>query len=414
MLKRFSARGFKSLRDVNVELPRLAVLFGPNASGKSNFLEALQMLSWLANARTLQDALALPFPVRGYAFEAFALDPGGMEAQIAREYGQFLLEADFEAGRRTWRYRVAPRIRYQTGALTVADEYLAELGKSGQPKQKPAPPIEREGDKLRIRKLRSGRPRKEPLGLNHTVLSDRSLSGNGYGRLDDVRDELANWRTFYLEPRLEMRKEQAPAAVPDIGIHGEALVSFLHRLRGDRPKYFDAVCRTLRVAVPNVEGLELTLNSARGTAELWIRQAGTPVSVRIVSEGTLRALALCAIGLNPWAGSLVALEEPETGVDPRQLDLIAQVLLGMAEERQVIVTSHSPILVDAVLRAWESTGRACGFGMFSCRAEPAGTAIHPLDPAGPLFQDRNMRNALRSAPLDSPFQSLFLRGLADA
>jgi len=47
MLKKLTVRDFKSLRDVTVELPRLAVLFGPNAAGKSNLLDAIQALSWI-------------------------------------------------------------------------------------------------------------------------------------------------------------------------------------------------------------------------------------------------------------------------------------------------------------------------------------------------------------------------------
>ncbi len=409
MLKRFAVRGFKSLRDVDVELPRLAVLFGANASGKSNFLEALQTLSRLANARTLHDALALPCPVRGHAFEAFPLDPAGIEAQFAREFDQFRLEADFDAGGRDWRYRVAPRIRYRSGELTVSDESLAELGRSGEPKKRPAPPIERQEDILVIRKRGRGRPRHEPVGLNHTVLSDRSLSGNGYTHFDDARGELANWRTFYLEPRIETRKEQAPAAVTDIGIHGEGLIAFLHRLRVEHPKHFDAVSRTLRAAVPNVEGLDVTLNTARGTVDVWIRQAGTAVSVRVASEGTLRVLALCAIAVNPWAGSLIAVEEPENGVAPQQVDWIARLLVGLTNERQVIVTSHSPVFVDALLRLRDTTPDL-DLGLFRCEAGASGSAIEPINVSGSLFRETGVLEALTTQPGEAVFQSLLMRG----
>ena len=98
MLRRLTVRNFKSLRDVTAELPRLAILFGPNAAGKSNFLEATQALSWLGNARTLNDALQAPFPVRGFAFEALRLDPGGLPAQFARGTDTFTLEADRRDG----------------------------------------------------------------------------------------------------------------------------------------------------------------------------------------------------------------------------------------------------------------------------------------------------------------------------
>ena len=56
MLKRIHIKGYKSLADVAVSLSPLTLLFGPNAAGKSNFLDALQLLSKLATSRTLKEA----------------------------------------------------------------------------------------------------------------------------------------------------------------------------------------------------------------------------------------------------------------------------------------------------------------------------------------------------------------------
>ena len=56
MLKRIKIQGYKSLVDVEVSLEPLSVLFGPNVSGKSNFLDALQLLSGIATSRTLKEA----------------------------------------------------------------------------------------------------------------------------------------------------------------------------------------------------------------------------------------------------------------------------------------------------------------------------------------------------------------------
>ena len=96
MLTRLNVRKFKSLGEVTVELPRLAVFFGPNAAGKSNLLDAIQALSWIGNARTLFDALSGPFPVRGHAFEAFSFASGGLSDLLRQESARFSLEADLE------------------------------------------------------------------------------------------------------------------------------------------------------------------------------------------------------------------------------------------------------------------------------------------------------------------------------
>ena len=60
MLKRVHIKGLKSLADVEVRLEPLTVLLGPNASGKSNFLDALLLLSKLGTSRTLKDAFERP------------------------------------------------------------------------------------------------------------------------------------------------------------------------------------------------------------------------------------------------------------------------------------------------------------------------------------------------------------------
>lgn len=64
MLRRLRVQGFKSLRDVEISFPRFTVLFGPNAAGKSNLLDAIQALARVGTSRTLSDALSEP--IRGY------------------------------------------------------------------------------------------------------------------------------------------------------------------------------------------------------------------------------------------------------------------------------------------------------------------------------------------------------------
>ena len=61
MLKRIHIRGYKSLEDVEVRLSQIVVLFGANAAGKSNLLDALQLLSKLGTSRTLKEAFDPPY-----------------------------------------------------------------------------------------------------------------------------------------------------------------------------------------------------------------------------------------------------------------------------------------------------------------------------------------------------------------
>lgn len=301
MLRHLRVKGLKSLGDVSVSFPRVTVLFGPNAAGKSNLLDAVQALSRVGTCRTLSDALSEP--IRGYPIEAFAFPPGGLPALLSEKESHLVLEADLELEKDRFRYRVQLTILPGSGALSVSDEYLTALTAKGEPKGTPT--IERVEQQLRIRrKGKAAHPREERVGLNHSILSDPRLGGIEYGAIERCRNDLVGWRVYYLDPRVAMRSAKPPAEVSDIGVLGEYIAPFLYRLRAERPKHFEAIKRTLRSVVPSVEDLEVDLDKRRGTLDVLIRQDGTDFSSRIISEGTLRVLALCAIAVNPWGGFL--------------------------------------------------------------------------------------------------------------
>jgi AAA15 family ATPase/GTPase len=93
MLNRIHIKGYKSLRDVEVRLQPLSLLFGPNATGKSNFLDALQLLSKIVSSRTLKDAFDPPY--RGKPLESFSFGADGIKGLLAQDALTFYLEVDF-------------------------------------------------------------------------------------------------------------------------------------------------------------------------------------------------------------------------------------------------------------------------------------------------------------------------------
>jgi len=410
MLKRLHITNFKSLADVTIELPRFAVLFGPNAAGKSNFLDAVQALSRIGTLRTLSDALSEP--IRGYPIEAFSFPSGGLQALLSSKSPNFTLEADSTSGKESYRYRVQVAIEPDSGSLSVKDEYLAQLGAKGEAKGKPS--IEKVEDSLHIRrKSKPAHPRQELVGLNHSILSDPRLGGVEYRAIERLRQEMSGWRTYYLDPRIAMRAAQSPSDVQDIGVLGSEIAPFLYRLRAENHQHFQDVSRILRSLVPSVEEMAIDLDKRRGTLDILIRQDGIDYSSRIVSEGTLRVLALCAIAVNPWGGSLLTFEEPENGVHPRRLELIANLLISLAmdRKRQVIVTTHSPLFCDAVLK------KAClhpdDIGLFNVRRTGQSTLVQPFNISGPLLKDQEISAALLAGNEDGLFENLMLRGMLD-
>jgi predicted ATPase len=208
-----------------------------------------------------------------------------------------------------------------------------------------------------------------------------------------------------------MRKPAAPKEVQDIGPSGENLAPFLYRLKWHKEK-FRAVERTLSMAIPSIEKVSVELDEKRGELDIQIIQEGTPYSSRIVSEGTLRVLALCSIAHNPWPGTLIAFEEPENGVHPKRLELIINLLVSIAldetSNRQVIVTTHSPVFVSLAHRL-QKKEKPGNVGLFICRGEDRKSIIEPFSPTGDLFVDKEIMDALESRTEDAVFQ-MMVRG----
>ncbi|HVT16422.1 MAG TPA: ATP-binding protein [Thermoanaerobaculia bacterium] len=396
---------------------------GPNAAGKSNILESLLLLSRLVMEQTL--AAALEPPLRGYPLEAFSLRETGLEGLLQQEWAELTLTAVVKPARipgraspSPLRYQVSVRTQPKTGSLEVADEYLARLTREADPERtRQKPRIERSGNTLLVRQLgEAGAPRHEPLGLNHTLASNRQFTGERrFPDFDRLRGELSAWQTYYLDPRVAMREPQPPREVKDIGPRGEWIAPFLYRLKESEAhsKHFRAIGRALRTAIPSIEGLDVDLDPRRGTLDILIRQNGAPFSSRVISEGTLRVLALCCIAGNPWPGELIAFEEPENGVHPRRIEVIANLLVSMAEgHSQVVVTTHSPTLIGAMTSIAREAPKQVR--MYRCTQHGLATQVGAFEPMGPLFEDSEIRKSLRGPDDEAEIiEAALLRGWLD-
>ena len=118
MLTRVRIKGYKSFHDVEVRLSPLSVMFGPNAAGKSNLLDALQLLARLGTSRTVKEAFDAP--CRGKPLESFTIEETGIRGLVEQERLTFSIEADLHLsdvrgrGRQSRDSRNAPSRRRRT------------------------------------------------------------------------------------------------------------------------------------------------------------------------------------------------------------------------------------------------------------------------------------------------------------
>jgi len=421
MLKRIKIKGYKSLVDVDVSLRPLSVLFGPNAAGKSNFLDALQLLSRIATSRTLKDAFEPPY--RGKPLESFTFGDSGIKGLLAQETASFSIEADVELSRpimetvnrqiremrmkktetsgensgsevktqllppvreRYLRYRIEIEILPKSGILRVSDEYLAALSAEGEINKKRNPFLEKVRNRLHLRMEGQAHSTYHECNLDHSILS-MSLYPPHYPHLAAIRQEFASWFSFYFEPRERMRAPNAVKEVRHIGLMGEELASFLNTLRALDEPQFKAVEKALHMIIPNVTGIEVGVNDL-GEVELKLLEGKTPIPARVLSEGTLRVLGLLALGGAKEPPALLGFEEPENGIHPRRIRMIADLLKSRTEtgDTQLIVTTHSPILPDMISDE----------NLYICRKEQGHTMIEPFSTLGDLWRGKDIDKAL--------------------
>jgi predicted ATPase len=164
--------------------------------------------------------------------------------------------------------------------------------------------------------------------------------------------------------------------------------------------------RALRTILPQIDGIDVAVGDL-GEVELRLREAGVAIPARVLSEGTLRILGMLALTGAKEPPSLVGFEEPENGIHPRRIQLIAELLRARAAsgDTQYIVTTHSPLLPDLIPED----------SLYVVRRTAAGTAIEPFFTWGPLARRGDIDRALLDREDDPlPVSERLLRGDFDA
>ena len=417
MLKRVHIKGYKSLLDVEVHIEPLTVLFGPNAAGKSNVLDALQLLSRLGTSKTLKEAFDSPY--RGKPLESFTMRKGGLKELVARERLTFSFEADLwlsdavvhavnqeirdmrrpsraestpendkerlpQVHERNLRYRIEVEMLPESGILRVADESLTALNRKGMPTGKRKPFFGREGEKIYLRLEGQAHPTYYDRYLDRSILSMPHYLPY-YSHVAAARRELESWRFFCFEPRERMRAATPVREVSHIGPMGEGLAVFLNMLKATDTDRFQGIEQALCTLMPDIEGIDVSVNEF-GEAELHLREGGAAIPARVLSDGTLRMLGLLSLTGAREAPGLVGFEEPENGMDPRRIRFIAELLKTQQtlQQSQYIVTTHSPLLSDVLPD--ESLFAVCRSG--------GATRIDPFSTWGTLGRGRDIDRVL--------------------
>ena len=335
-LKSIMLTNFLSYGDTTpaVELGPLNVIIGPNGSGKSNLIEAIELLR-----ATPKDLLT---PIR---------DGGGVRDWLWKGASSSLPTAKVDAV-----------VDYPKGAGPL--RYVLSFTEVGQRFQIVDEKVENESpDHGHVQPrfyyhFRNGRPMLNVKGgkrsLQHegidptaSILSQRK-DPKQYPEITYLGDTFNKIRLYrewsfgrYTAPRLPQKADLANEHLePDASNLGLVL----NRFRRE-PLVKKKLLEVLRLLYDGIDDFDVQIEG--GTVQVFFSEGRYTVPATRLSDGTLRYLCLLAILCDPDPGPLVCIEEPELGLHPDVLPTLAALLKEASERTQLIVTTHSDVLVDA-------------------------------------------------------------------
>ncbi len=402
MLTRLEIDGFKSYEDFAIDLGPHALILGANGVGKSNLFDALRFLSSLATSPVSEAARDL----RGRPEELFSFDADGVPRDDMRFAIELLLPSNLVDPFENEVSLSNTRVRYEVtlaraangggpGELLVTHEYMARLAASddgwapsGRRPSKPfrrahihrtgrtSPYLSTDGGEFKIHQEgNQGRTRRLPATRAHATALSTVTSADEFPHLFALRAALASWLFLALEPGA-IRDPQRTSWNPRIEPDGRNLGRVLDRIRAETATpnqplgALADIAADLREIVDGVTGLAVEPDEANRDfrIELKIGDKRVPYSSHLVSDGTLRALALCAVFNDPSFSGVLLMEQPEDGMHPaRLLSLVDRIREHTSDPharhassdvplQQVITNSHSPVLLgtarDQIAEAW--------------------------------------------------------------
>lgn len=330
-VRKVTLKNYRSIAECSVPLGNLNFLVGPNGSGKSNFLDALRLVTDSLST-TLDHALR----ARGGVQEVRRRSAGhpthftiGLDVLFGSSSGSYSLTL---GARKGGAYVVQSEQCHVTSGEVGGEEhsYAVEDGRLVSTTESVVPPVSR--DRLYL------------------------VPASGLPAFRPVYDGLANMGFYNLVPD-RMRELQSSDAGLLLARDGDNLASVIARMGRNHPKDKRIIEDYLSHVVPGLQGVEHATVGPKETVYFKQKVAGADSPWRFpasnMSDGTLRALGVLVALFQAGdevdghsTDALVGIEEPEAALHPAAAGLLRDALVDASARKQVLVTSHSPELLD--------------------------------------------------------------------
>lgn len=353
MFSEFRYESFKSYREAHFPLAPLTLLIGTNASGKSNALEGIRFLSWLSQGRRLDDALRAvqeeDVAIRGtlntlgyHGANTFSL---GCSLTSTRPWEHFEVTLQVE-GKEMY---IADESIYGDHSKVPLYEIVHSPDEYGYEVQVAYNNFARGGVKPRIACSN------QRAIITQLDTPSRLKKGKARETIPSITEQFrqALNQILFLDPDPRRMREYSFANETELIGDGRNLSGVLYNLCQNRERK-EEILNFIKalpeqdfqdisfIETPRSEVMVELTESFGARHETW--------DAPILSDGTLRVLAVGAAVLSAPEGSLIAIEEIDNGVHPSRAGMLLKSIQKTAEERnlRVILTSHNPALLDSL------------------------------------------------------------------
>ena len=335
-LQKLTLKNVLSFKDSTVELGQLNVLIGPNAVGKSNLIEAISLLK--AAPGNLANEM-----LRGGGVRQWIWLGDAVPSPIAT------LDCDLHLSRGRQFGPLVYRLQFSEDSkgFVILEEHLAGAY--------PNPEIHFSRSythaELGNRAPELARLQAEAIAIpaNESILSrfKSPIDPSPITEVGNHFEQIRIFREFRTGPMSQTRYGISTSIPKDALMDGgDNLALVLNEL--DFLGVHDRIREYLRRFCERFE--EVKVRVGAGIAQVFLREAGLVemLSAIRMSDGTLKFLCLLAALFHPEPPTLICIEEPELGLHPEALQLVAEALVEASESTQVIITTHSDVLIDAL------------------------------------------------------------------
>lgn len=317
---------------LGVELRPLNLLVGANGSGKSNFIEAVRLMR--AAPKELEEVTRQGGGVGEWIFKGAPDASAGIAWHV--EYMQNAIEHNINFRSANQVFTINRELIFEVdaalgngseGLLYHFNGVIGRISKGSGRVFQPSGPIDAGRSVLA--------QRRDP-GL----YPELTWLAQEYERIRIYQEWNFGRKTVFREPqRADMRNDVLAEDFSNIGL-------YLNRLRIRFPAAKRKIIERLKDLYEGIQDFDVLIEG--GTVQVFFNEGDFIVPATRLSDGTLRYLCLLAILCDPEPPPLICIEEPELGLHPDILPKVAELLREAATRTQLIVTTHSDILVDAM------------------------------------------------------------------